>query len=114
MPRVSAATCLQVRHGFGNVSPEAPSRPFQWRREEFPSIDLDRKLGRGFIPSRSQLAPTTGTRGLVPFGLWFESWERGFRVDGTSYPKLGGLYGPPFKRHVGVPVPSTPSTLNPL
>ena len=34
----------------------------------------------------------------------------GLRVDGTI-PKLGGLYGPLYKRHLGVPVPST---LNPL
>ena len=26
----------------------------------------------------------------------------GLRVDGTSYPKLGDLYGPPSKRHLGV------------
>ena len=31
----------------------------------------------------------------------------GVRVDGASYPKLGGLYEPIFeKEHLGVPVPS--------
>ena len=31
----------------------------------------------------------------------------GLRVDGTGYPKFGGSYGPPSKRHLGAPVPST-------
>lgn len=32
--------------------------------------------------------------------LWFE------RFDGTIYPKFGGLEGAPYKRPLGVPVPS--------
>ena len=69
----------------------------------------------GFHPARTRAAHAAGGQeaeaaadfaDFAAAAVCAEVEGSGLRVDGTI-PKLGGLYGPLYKRHLGVPVPST-------